>query len=381
MKHSKRLIVSIIMFFIVGCGESENSSSQSIQEVEPVYIDNNMSGEALFTHEFVPTEGLGPHFNAASCAECHATPSLGGSADDKSDIVFRIGFLSNGVFSDLIGEGGPSARSHSVVDNGFFCDVDNGIGINTDVNVVSIRSSLSLFGVGIIDKIPDALIEAEAVDKGYGIHGKVNRIYTPSGLIRVGKFGWKAQKAELLTFTSEAFKNEIGLTNTLFPMDNFKNNLAKIKECDGFHQKIELADNTVKKTRDFIASLPIRNAGVPDFNSTGYKYFQDAKCHLCHKPSYLVDGEEHFLFSDFLIHNMGDGLNDNFVQSEAQGSDWRTAPLHGLGFRSTYLHDARTEDLNQAIMEHRGEANTSMRVYSNFSQESKDDLINFLKTL
>ena len=381
MKCIKGLIGLFVMVFLVSCEDSNNTSNGNSPTIGPVFIDENISGEALFSHEFVPMEGLGPHFNATSCNECHNVPSIGGSADDTSDMVFRIGFLADGIFSDLNGEGGPSARSHSVIENGFHCDVDNGIGVNTDVNVVSIRSSLSLFGAGIVDKIPDELIEAEAINKGYGIHGKVNRIQTFSGVYKIGKFGWKAQKAELLTFTSEAFRNEIGLTNTIFPIDNFKSSLNKIRECDGFSKSIELDDKTVKRTSDFIASLAIKNAGTPDMSSSGFQYFTDAKCHLCHKPSYSVEGEEHFLFLDFLIHDMGDGLNDNFVQGDAKGRDWRTSPLHGLGFRKAYLHDARTKNLNQAIMEHRGEANSSMSIYFNFSQEKKDDLINFLQTL
>ena len=373
------LISSLLILLITGCGTSDESSKQENPQHKAIFIDNNMTGKMLFSHEFTPLDGLGPHFNAKSCVECHSTPEIGGVGEDKDDLVFRIGFLSEGIFSDLTGEGGPSARTHSVSEDGYICSIANGIGQN--VNVISLRKSLSLFGLGVIDSIPDTLIEAEAIDKGYGIHGKINKILNFSGDYTVGKFGWKAQKSDLLLFTAEAFRNEIGMTNLSFPNDNFKPNTPSLNECEGFNKDIEISNEAVKKVHDFIASLPIKHAGTPDFYSKGYTAFQEAKCDLCHKPSYIVNNKEHYLFTDLLLHDMGDGLNDNFVQVEAKGMDWRTAPLHGLGFRTQFLHDGRTDSLNRAILEHRGEADQSIMFYSNFSQEKKDDLISFLKTL
>ena len=380
MKIASYIISSFLLSILIcACDSPKEPASNNFENQIPVFSDDNMSGEALFSHQFTPNEGLGPHFNATSCTECHIAPSIGGVADDNSDIVLRIGFLSDGVFSDLSDENGPSIRAHSVADEGYLCDVSNSI--DTNVNVVSLRATLSLFGLGIVDQIPDALIEAEAKDQGFGIHGSVNKIPMTSGGYRVGRFGWKAQKADLLLFTAEAFRNEIGTTNIFFPYDNFDPSTPGLNECAGYNQGIEISEKAIKKVNDFIASLPIKNAALPDLNSTGFAYFKEAKCHLCHKPSYEVENKKHFLFSDFLLHDMGDSLNDNFIQGNAKGMDWRTSPLHGLGFRTSYLHDVRTKSLDTAIRTHRGEGYQSMTLYSNFSQEKKDDLIDFLNSL
>lgn len=370
------------VWLLSGCDSAQNgdeTASQVDDNASPLFQDAGFSGEALFAYPFSPQEGLGPHFNARSCSGCHEVPSIGGVGNSVHDVVFRVGTLVDGVFDDLSNEGGPTSRQHSVVELGFECAVPNGMSLN--VNVVSVRNNLSLFGLGVIDQISDAQIEAEAVDKGYGIHGRIQRFAPAANSHTVGRFGWKDQKSGLFEFVAEAFRNEAGMTNAMFAHDNFAPNTPGLMACAGYHEATELSMDAVAKVSDFIASLPILHAGTPDFNGTGYQMFEAAKCHLCHKPSYEVDATSYALFSDLLLHDMGDGLNDGFVQGSAQGKHWRTAPLHGLGFRTFYLHDARTTDLVEAIREHRGEADQSIALFNQLDQEQQDELIAFLKSL
>ena len=138
MKIASYIISSFLLSILIcACDSPKEPASNNFENQIPVFSDDNMSGEALFSHQFTPNEGLGPHFNATSCTECHIVPSIGGVADDNSDIVLRIGFLSDGVFSDLSDENGPSIRAHSVADEGYLCDVSNSIDTNVfDVNIV-----------------------------------------------------------------------------------------------------------------------------------------------------------------------------------------------------------------------------------------------------
>ncbi|MCH9812443.1 MAG: hypothetical protein K0U47_00705 [Epsilonproteobacteria bacterium] len=379
----KSLILLSACWLMVGCGGgSENNSENNLSEKQTKFLftGENMTGEEIFTTEVNVEQGLGPHFNARTCDKCHDVPAVGGMGGDDDDLGFRIGYLADGVFSDLSGgHGGPTARTHSVTELGYDCDVREGI--PAYANVVSVRSASSLIGLADIEKIPDDLIKAEAQDKGYGVHGKVNMVLTPDGTKAVGKFGWKAHKADLDEFTGEAFRNEMGLTNIFAKTDNFRSTDQKAKECVGYSTSLEMSEEAVIKVADFIRQLPSNTQKPDSLDSNGFTLFKQVKCDLCHKPSFTVEGQEIYLFSDLLLHDMGDGLNDNFVQGDAKGPDWRTIPLRDFRTRTHFLHDARTKEVEEAIRDHRGEGNISKTMFFRLSEEQRGEIIDFLNTL
>jgi len=379
----QKLIVSAAVFalFVSGCqsGSSSNDSDKNKDEGF-VFHDESMSGEALFRDDLTVENGVGPLFNALNCKACHNTPSLGGMGGGDNNLSFRVGYLADGVFTDLTHEkGSPTARSHDVNELGYECSLKSGI--PATANVVSVRSAPTLFGLGAIEKIPDEAILAEAIDKGDGIHGRANMVKDSQGNLRVGRFGWKSQKASLKRFVAEAYRNELGMTNTLFPTDYPLVETEGFEECAGYSKKLEMSDEMVDRATEFIASLPVQHTKALDLSGEGFALFKSIGCVSCHKPSYTVDGEEIYLFSDLLIHHMGDGLNDNFPQAQATGFDWRTSPLHGLGTRTHFLHDARTKSIEEAIAEHRGEANATKNRFLALPASDRNTLIEFLKTL
>jgi len=378
----KTLVSLFFLVFLIGCGgdSSPINSENNDTSKNFLFTGEGLSGKEIFVSKITVEEGLGPHFNAQSCQKCHDTPINGGMGGGDDDLAFRIGTLDKGVFYDLTnGHGGPVSRTHSVTELGYDCAIR--AGIPSYATVVSVRSSPTLFGLGDIENIPDETIKAEAIDKGYGVHGKVNLVITHNGKKRVGRFGWKAHKATLNEFTGEAFRNEMGLINSFAPLECFPSNNSIVKECAGYSDKLEISDNAIVKVANFIRELPTNTHRPNSMDSNGFKLFEKVHCSSCHKPSYNNGEKEVYLFSDLLLHNMGDGLNDNFVQANAEGPDWRTMPLRDLASRTHFLHDARTKDLEEAIREHRAEANISKTMYFNLSEGERKEILNFLKTL
>jgi CxxC motif-containing protein (DUF1111 family) len=172
-------------------------------------------GQAAFMTEFSVEQGLGPLFNKQSCVACHNNPTPGGMGANDSTMGRRVGHLdtSTGRFDPLFGRGGPVARLRSVQELGH--ETQQQPGIPSIANVVSLRTAPSLYGLALIDHIPDAAILAQAVNKGDGIHGRPHLVVARDGTRRVGKFGWKADVATLAEMIAVAFANELGITSPL----------------------------------------------------------------------------------------------------------------------------------------------------------------------
>src|SRR6185312_5127706 len=151
------------------------------------------------------------------CAGCHATPAPGGMGPDGLGIATRVGRLTVSGFDPMTGRGGPIARARSVGDLGLTCDLAPGI--PAGANVTSVRNAPDLRGDGLIDAIPDEAIAAGAVPRGNGVHGRANRVKGADGRERVGRFGWKSDTASLRQFVADAFRNELGITSPLAPVD------------------------------------------------------------------------------------------------------------------------------------------------------------------
>jgi hypothetical protein len=126
-------------------------------------------GARLFQTEFTPEQGLGPLFNARSCVACHNEPTAGGAGQGTVGVVARVARVSDDGVDLLVGHGGPFARVHSVAELGHPCSIAPGI--PADANLVSLRNASALFGLGMIDTIPDDVILAGAVPRGDGVHG------------------------------------------------------------------------------------------------------------------------------------------------------------------------------------------------------------------
>jgi hypothetical protein len=177
-------------------------------------------GGEPFLRDFGPEEGLGPHFNASSCAGCH--PGPGGQSMDERDFVRRVARMDpvSGRVTYLDGTSAADGSNSLVTRR--FSSGGGGPGTAEEplpaaANVTSLRMPPALFEVARLDEIPDAVIEAQAVPKGDGIRGRVHRVTSATGERRVGRFGWKAQVATLEEMAAEALGTELGIESALAP--------------------------------------------------------------------------------------------------------------------------------------------------------------------
>jgi len=272
-------------------------------------------------------------------------------------------------------------------------------------NNLSLRIPTPTLGLGLIEAIMDQTILANKaanaqLKAALGIAGHENRNGNDGTITR---FGWKAQNKSLTIFGGEAYNVEQGVTNEVFPTER-----DETPGC-GFNTTPE--DHTTPDATTVLASIsdvtgfmafmkftaPPRPSGVPAGATpasvqNGQSVFNQIGCNLCHTPvlqsgnseSAALRNQNVPLYSDLIVHNMGAGLADGVSQGTAQGNEWRTAPLWGLGQRLFYLHDGRASDLPTAIGAHSStgsEANGVINNYNALGSQAKQDLINFLKSL
>lgn len=356
-------------------------------------------GMTQFDFPWDPVHGLGPVYTNTNCNNCHAVPVIGGFSTTHRVTLFGT-LNSDGSFNDLSNEGGPELQPLSVSKFIPGCTIA-GEHLPADATIVSQRLPPPLFGDGLIDNIDDADIIANAVDKGMGIHGMVNMVTDWNGNQRVGRFGQKAQNASLLQQAALAFGHETGITNPVVTAEDCPQGNCSIPGiCVRRSEPNDTGPETVQ-IYDFMVYLAPNTPGSG--NANGQALFTSIGCALCHNPTYTTDpnvaipvdfqghvngppilalsNQQVNLYSDLLVHDMGPGLADNIPQGQASGSQWRTAPLWGLSFRTVYLHDGRTNDVTKAIEMHGGEATQVIQQFKALSPSDQGDLITFIKSL
>jgi len=330
-------------------------------------------GRSLFQTAFTPGEGLGPLFNGRSCLECHGRPASGGVAPDGAGFVLRVGRrVPGGTFDPLVGQGGPVARAHSVAELGSTCDAAPGI--PPAANVVSVRSATALFGLGLVETIPDKAILAIAAQ--LGTRGRPSFVRDAEGGERLGRFGWKADTANLEQFVADAFRNELGITSPLASVDLF----TPAPGCtDGPGLKDD--GRVVRAVTAYIRSLPPLPSTEPS-SQDGRVVFTLSGCGACHIPTLPGrNGRVVPLYSDLLLHDMGPALDDGVAQGTANGAEWRTTPLWGLSARHRFLHDGRATSITAAILAHDGDGAGAAEVFRRLAPERRDMLLAFIGAL
>ena len=384
--------------------------------------------------------GLGPRFNSNSCNSCHSQPGVGGSAP-FSNAFFQI-FDLNGAFNEMPffeTQSGPTmnARFPAVqsgnsytIPAGFTqelftitgrsdagsCDLQQPdfSGAQSANNIIN-RIPLPMFGDGLLEIIPETQIlsnqTAQCAATNMEICGTAN--LAPDGTI--SRFGWKAQERSALIFSAAAYNIEEGVSDAAFP-----------NELDESQQACLL--NAVPEDRfNFINPSPHRFPGDPERQAlfirflapptpakptsttiAGQNQFNAIGCNICHSsPSptqfttspaavAALGSQKVNLFSDLLVHHMGNCLADGVIQGAAQGDMFRTAPLWGVGQRIFFLHDGRTTDIVQAIEDHSdqwctggigmngyasSEANSVVAAFNALTTIQQQDLVDFLRSL
>jgi hypothetical protein len=333
-------------------------------------------GEELFHAELTPEQGLGPLYNARGCLDCHNAPRAGGMGTEGLGIVLRVGQLAADEFDPLLGRGGPIARAHSVAELGFPCRLQPGI--PAAANVTSVRNAPALFGLGLVDAIPDEMILAQAVPRGDGIAGRPHLVRDAEGRERVGRFGWKADVATLEQFVAEAFRNEHGITSPLAPTDLVPPPPEGAAQCAGESATVKNDGSMAHAVGAYVAALPAPPARQDDATMPGRAVFRATGCADCHVPSLRAADQAIPLYSDLLLHDVGRDLDDGVVQGQARGRDWRTTPLWGLGARERLLHDGRARSISTAITSHAGEAEPAVQRFRALTPDDRAALLAFL---
>jgi CxxC motif-containing protein (DUF1111 family) len=335
------------------------------------------AGKVEFTERETPADGLGPIFNRDSCVACHSGPAVGGSSNITAT---RFGRVSGSSFDPLTSLGGSLLQEKAISPEGLEK-------IPAQANITALRQTTALFGMGLIEAIPDATIlkgvRTKAID---GVLGKAAMVQdVASGKTMVGRFGWKAQQATLLAFAGDAYVNEMGITNRLFPTEK---KLDKVKDPED-----QVNPATGKAGIDALADYMRMLAPPPTQSTTastvfGAKFFLDCGCTSCHTPS-MTTGNSPItalnnvtvsLYSDLLLHDMG-SLGDGIVQGAANAHEMKTPPLWGVRASAPYLHDGRAKTLDNAIQAHDGEAKSSRDKYLKLSSDQQKLLVEFLNSL
>ena len=359
-------------------------------------LENFERGREAYQKSFTEAEGLGPIFNLASCAACHGSP-LGGAGVTTVNL-FGLLDSETGSFDPLADLGGPVRQANAV-------DPDCIEDIPSVANVDTRRVTLGAMGYGLLEAIPEASIVAgedpSDVD-GDGVRGFVNWVESleSPGTPMVGRFGWKGQLPTILSFSADAAHNELGLTSVLRPFDNASNAPAGSGGCDSVADP-ELPDLVGSGFLADVTSFQRLMAAPPQAprgGMVGETIFEEIGCAVCHTPSFTTsaspDLEEAIRgkvirpYSDFLVHSMP-AIPDGIPAGLAGPDDIRTPPLWGLRFRRKLMHDGSVlavdfdSGVQEAILQHGpvGEAASSAAAFAALSQQDKDALVRFLRSL
>jgi len=348
-------------------------------------------GLVSFTKTEGADDGLGPVFNASSCAKCHSAGAVGGAGDDLSvAIVHRIGGYKGGVYSDLPELGGPVIQSHSLrdLDPTFPVAAET---VPAGAQFVSARLTTPLFGAGLIEAIPaDQILSRSGKDQGMGIRGHANMVTNLiNGQTEVGRFGWKAQLSDLTVFAGDAYLNEMGVTNDVFGTENLPQGQPIPASVDLGAQPND-TDHDLTGLASFMRMLAPPDTSTAVFREAlGAEKFQSTGCAKCHVPA-MVSGPSSTpalayktvrLYSDLLVHDMGTKLRDGIVQGQAMGGEFRTAPLWGLSKRRFFLHNGSASTVEDAVSAHGGEAQQVRDAFFALPNSDRDALVRFVKAL
>lgn len=393
-------------------------------------------------------DGLGPHFLARSCGGCHVQDGRGAPHDFDTGLtpeavapspalLLRLSVPGLGphgapvpepTYGDQLNTAAvqgvqPEARvvlSYREL-KGSFADgtsytllqpqyglADLAYGPLAEGTMISPRIAPQLAGVGLLEAIPEAELRrnmARQAAQAGPIKGQLNRVWDPfAGALKVGRFGWKANAASLAHQTAAAFQGDLGITSRHFPretcMPKQSDCLAAPKGAQGSAPEID--DQTLGEVVLYQAALAPAAWRAPQDATVqlGQKLFERAQCAQCHRPSYVtaqppfprlaprsVAGQRIWPYTDLLLHDMGEGLADGRPDHLANGRQWRTPPLWGIGLvkevngHQRLLHDGRARGVLEAVLWHGGEAEAAKRLVQAMTRTEREALVRFVESL
>jgi CxxC motif-containing protein (DUF1111 family) len=344
---------------------------------------------AVFEEQEGRAEGLGPVYNAQSCAECHQNPVTGGISQITE---LRAGHFDGINFIDHVG---GSLINDRAINPAFQERVLGGNEVRT------FRTSLNTLGDGFVEAIDSNTLVALSNGQPAGMRGQFIQVPVneASNALRGGRFGWKNQHASLKSFSADAYLNEMGITSPLQPNNNTSNGTVVDDGVPNPEDDGEDVDTFAEFMR--ATGVPPRDlvlAATADAQA-GSTLFGQVGCTTCHVRNITTAPEGTVInqgaltvsaalgnkvihpFGDFLLHDVGTG--DGIVQNGGQSTrnKVRTAPLWGVRSRDRLMHDGETVNRNEAILRHAGEATSVINNYRSLSTGQKNQLILFLNSL
>jgi CxxC motif-containing protein (DUF1111 family) len=392
-------------------------------------------GNSLFRKSWRPapsettaSDGLGPLYNARSCADCHFRDGRGrppnGPDERALSLILRLakpdpvygGQIQNQAVPGQTPEGRVTVRyeEHSVtltdremvrLRHPEYRVSNLGYGLLTPNTTFSPRIAPAVFGLGLLEAISEVDIRAGADPNdrdGNGISGKVNNVQSVAfGKSTLGRFGWKAGQATIADQNAAALSNDIGIANPLASA-LWGDCTARQSNCRAgphggseSHGELEVSSKVTRHLAFYLQGLappPARDRDLVE----GRRLFREIGCAECHRerfvtghthPREALRGQTIRPFTDLLLHDMGDGLADGMREGEANGREWRTAPLWGIGLTETvsnhtyFLHDGRARNLTEAILWHGGEALVARNKFAKTSKANRAAILAFLNAL
>lgn len=411
----------------------QNPGLKGMEELE-FYVGNSFFKQNWVAAPASTTarDGLGPTINANNCSSCHLKdgrgrpplfdgeigtglllrfsigsglngeplphPKYGGQLQDDAipgvTIEGQIGITYQeiqGAYQD--GETYSLRKPTYTVKNAAFGPLDG--------TMTSPRISRQLIGLGLLEAISTTDILAQSdendIDQN-GISGKPNYVWDDENQsIELGRFGWKADQPSIKQQVAKALLRDLGITSPLYTSDNCPDDQVDCSNsANGGTPEIDSAD--MEKMVLYVANLAV--PAQRNFNDKqvqrGQALFELIGCVSCHKPEYKTGSSSKFShlnnqtirpYTDLLLHDMGGGLADNMPMFEANGQEWRTPPLWGIGLFNTvnnhtnYLHDGRARSIEEAILWHGGEAENKKLSFKGLTKSDREALLTFLNSI
>jgi len=351
---------------------------------------------------------LGERYINRSCVACHskngrALPPETGSS--LSQYVVRVGD-SEGNPHPLLGKVlQPRSISETPEGNVRLSEWIESAGLRTPVFTFegvqpegfSARIAPQLVGMGLLEAIPESILAAAADPDdmdGDGISGRLRIVTDPeTGEKRVGRFGWKAGEFSVRSQVAAALNTDMGVMTSIYPNPDLGSS-----QVDPDSSGPELSESHLTNLTTYLSLLGVRAQRSLDDPAViqGRQHFTQSKCTDCHTPTFQTSAfhphaelrsQTIHPYTDLLLHDMGPGLADTLNQEGVENSEWRTAPLWGIGLTAgvsggeAYLHDGRARTLEEAILWHGGEATESRLAYQALTEEEKAAVIKFIKSL
>jgi len=402
--------------------------------LDPAGIQRHFLADAAFEQTFVSAPaplfgGLGPIFNQNACDRCHVRNGRGTipqfDNDPNTGLLLKMsipnagnlrplpvpGFGNQLQTKSIVGsqpEGVVSIKyllewltypdgHHTVLRKPVFKILNPYIPLPNDL-MISPRNAPPVHGLGLLEAIPevDLLANEDIMDQdGDGVSGKANRVLD---VLRnewlIGRFGWKAESPTSAQQAAAAAVNDMGLTNAYFPKESCE---GQINCQPGLQTGLDVDQETLDLFAFYFQTLAVparRNVQSAEVRQ-GKRLFEQVKCSSCHRTTFVTG--PHMLdalanqtihpYTDLLLHDMGEGLADHRPAGDANGNEWRTPPLWGIGLtqiinpNASFLHDGRARNLEEAILWHGGEASGARDHFKSLSAKERKALLAFLNSL